>query len=90
MYSALQVVKNLYPDYDDEYARRGWRMFPVIGRVYVNEKARRELGWQPKYDFRHVLNCLKADEYPRSPLSTLIGIKGYHKEGFGDGIYPVG
>ena len=26
--------------------RRGWKMFPSIGRVYVNERARRELVWK--------------------------------------------
>lgn len=75
---APAVVRRLFPDQEAEYARRGWEMFPQIDRVYVNARARAELGWTPRYDFRHVLDCLKADEDPRSPLALLIGAKGYH------------
>ena len=57
------------PTSEAEYARRGWRMFGHIDRVYVNERARAELGWTPVYDFRRVLDLLKADEDPRSPLA---------------------
>jgi nucleoside-diphosphate-sugar epimerase len=75
---APAVVRRLFPDQEAEYARRGWRMFPQIDRVYVNERARAELGWAPRYDFRHVLDLLKAGEDPRSPLARAIGAKGYH------------
>ncbi|HMG33191.1 MAG TPA: NAD(P)-dependent oxidoreductase [Blastocatellia bacterium] len=77
--NAPQVVRRLFPDYDEEYARRGWRMFPGIGRVYVNELARNELEWHPIYDFRRVLDTLKAGRDPRSPLSRAVGSKGYHR-----------
>jgi nucleoside-diphosphate-sugar epimerase len=72
------VVGRLFPDQEAEYARRGWTMFPQIDRVYVNAQARAGLGWAPRYDFRHVLDLLKADEDPRSPLARTIGAKGYH------------
>jgi UDP-glucose 4-epimerase len=72
------VVRRLFPDQEAEYARRGWRMFPHIDRVYVNARARSELGWTPRYDFRYVLDRLKADEDPRSELARTIGAKGYH------------
>jgi nucleoside-diphosphate-sugar epimerase len=71
------VVARLFPDYEVEYARRGWRMFPSIDRVYANERARRELGWSPCYDFRRVLDLLEAGEDPRSPLARAVGSKGY-------------
>jgi len=87
--NAPAVVKRLFPDYEDEYARRGWKMFPAIERVYVNEKARKELGWQPKYDFRYILDKLKADADPRSSLAIAIGSKGYHELNFLEGPYPV-
>jgi UDP-glucose 4-epimerase len=87
--SAPAVVKRLLPSYEEEYARRGWRMFPSIERVYVNERARRELGWQPQYDFRRVIERLSAGEDPRSPLARAIGSKGYHDRAFADGPYPV-
>jgi hypothetical protein len=53
-------------------------MFPTIDRVYVNARARAELGWRPRYDFRHVLGQLKAGQDPRSPLARTVGAKGYH------------
>jgi UDP-glucose 4-epimerase len=77
---APAVVRRLFPDYEAEYARRGWRMFPSIGRVYVNARARSDLGWTPRYDFRAVLDALKAGEDPRSLLARAIGAKGYHDE----------
>jgi UDP-glucose 4-epimerase len=75
---APAVVRRLFPDYEAEYARRGWRMFPSIGRVYVNARARSDLGWSPRYDFRSVLDALTAGQDPRSPLAQAIGAKGYH------------
>jgi UDP-glucose 4-epimerase len=75
---APSVVRRLYPDLDAEYERRDWAMFPKLDRVYVNERARRELGWTPQYDFRRVLDRLKAGEDPRSELARAVGAKGYH------------
>ena len=53
-----------------------WQYMP--DRVYVNEQARRELGWQPQYDFRRVCESLEAGHDPWSPLARLVGSKGYH------------
>lgn len=86
---AATVVANRVPGYEAEYARRGWRMFPGIERVYVNAAARQALGWRPRYDFAYVLERLRAGEDPRSPLAQAIGIKGYHGPSFEDGLYPV-
>jgi nucleoside-diphosphate-sugar epimerase len=75
---APDVVRRLFPDAQAEYSRRGWAMFGQIDRVYVNAGARAALGWAPRYDFRHLLDLLKAGEDPRSPLARAIGAKGYH------------
>jgi UDP-glucose 4-epimerase len=64
-------------------------MFPSIDRVYVNERARNELGWMPRYDFHSIIDRLKRDEEVRSPLAQLVGSKGYHAEVFADGPFPV-
>jgi len=72
------VVRRLFPPYEDLYTRRGWRMFPSIERVYVNERARHELGWSPRYDFGHALNRLGDGADPRSALAREVGAKGYH------------
>ena len=73
------VVGRLFPDYADAYARRGWRMLPGIDRVYVNARARVDLGWQPQHDFGALLARLRRGEDLRSPLARLVGSKGYHR-----------
>jgi UDP-glucose 4-epimerase len=84
------VVQRRVPFYQAEYERRGWTMFPRIDRVYVNERARSELGWQPRYDFKHVVDCLRSGDDPRSPLARTIGSKGYHAAAFAEVPYPIG
>lgn len=81
------VVRRRFPDYAEIYATQGWRMFPSIERVYVNERARRELGWSPRYDFRYALDRLGEGADPRSPLALEIGLKGYHA--VSTGVYTV-
>lgn len=77
-HDAAAVVHRLFPEVDEVYARRSWTLFPRLDRVYVNERARTELGWRPQYDFRHVLDRIGADDDPRSPLARTVGAKGYH------------
>src|SRR4051812_7267028 len=86
---AACVVRELYPDCAQLYAARGWRLFPEIDRVYVNARARRELGWRPEFDFAHVLSCLRDGRDCRSALAREVGSKGYHDAVFDDGPYPV-
>jgi UDP-glucose 4-epimerase len=83
------VVKRLFPQYEEIYARLGWKMFPSIDRVYVNDLARTELGWKPRHDFAFLLSRLAAGHSVRSPLALTIGAKGYHEEKFTDGPFPV-
>jgi UDP-glucose 4-epimerase len=87
--SAAAVVRRRVPRYEAVYVRRGWSMFPGIDRVYVNERARSELGWRPRYDFAHVIDLVHAGEDPRSPLARAIGSKAYHADVFAEGPYPV-
>ncbi len=75
---AAAVVRRLFPECERIYAERGWRLPPSIDRVYVNERARRELDWSPRYDYGSVLERLAAGEDPRSPLAVEVGAKGYH------------
>jgi UDP-glucose 4-epimerase len=76
--NAPAVVKRILPRYEDTYARLGWSMFPSIDRVYVNDRARSELGWRPRYDFASAIELLDAGEDYKSPLARAIGSKGYH------------
>jgi UDP-glucose 4-epimerase len=81
---APAVVRRHFPACEDLYERRGWRLFPSIERVYVNARARSELGWTPRYDFGHALDRLAAGEDTRSPLAVSVGTKGYHA----DAVWP--
>lgn len=88
--NAPQVVTKYFPDFEEIYSTNNWQMFPTIGRVYVNTKAKDELGWNPQYDFQHILNSLKSGDDYRSQLTRLIQSKGYHEDiTFDDGPYPV-
>jgi UDP-glucose 4-epimerase len=86
---APSVVRRCVPGYEAEYARRGWTMMPGIDRVYVNARARAELGWRPRYDFAFVIERLAAGQDFRSPLARRVGAKGYHSQTFAEGPYPV-
>ena len=75
---APAVLGKRVPEYAEIYAARGWKMLPTLDRVYVNDKARRLLGWQPKYDFARALASTARGGNVRSPLMIAVGKKGYH------------
>ena len=82
---APAVVRRLFPDQEAEYQRRGWRMFGEIDRVYVNARARAGLGWAPAYDFRRVLDPLKAGAGSAQPARP-----GRRRQGLPPGLHrPV-
>ena len=87
--NAPQILERRIPGYIAVYQALGWTLFPSIDRVYVNCRAREVLGWQPQYNFSHVIECLQVGIDPRSPLTREVGSKGYHREVFEEGPYPV-
>ncbi len=86
---APSVVTRHVPQFVAEYARRRWTMFAGIDRIYVNHKARTELGWQPRLDFSVAIQHLANGEDYRSPLALSVGAKGYHPIDFPSGHQPV-
>jgi UDP-glucose 4-epimerase len=84
---APAVVARRFPRYEALYAARGWSMFPSLDRVYVNARARAELGWEPRHDFAAALDALAAGADPRSELARAVGAKGYHP--VSTGVYTV-
>jgi nucleoside-diphosphate-sugar epimerase len=76
---APPVVRRLVPEFESIYSARGWKMLPVFDRVYVNDRARQLLGWQPQYDFRRAIAAVAAGKDWLSPLAREIGSKGYHR-----------
>ena len=67
--NAQAAVRKCFPECEALFAARGWKLFPKLDRVYVNQRARDELGWNPRYDFRHVLDCLTSNRDFRSSLA---------------------
>jgi nucleoside-diphosphate-sugar epimerase len=82
------VVRRYVPEAEAVYAERGWRLSEGIDRVYVNELARRELGWRPRYDFAYAISQLREGHDHRSALARAIGAKGYHETELANGMYP--
>jgi len=87
--NAEAVILRHYPEAKGLFDAQGWRFLPEIDRVYVNARARADLGWVPRHDFAHVLACLRAGIDFRSPLAMEVGSKGYHEELFAEGPFPV-
>jgi UDP-glucose 4-epimerase len=86
---APAVVARHVPQFVAEYQRRQWAMFQHIDRIYVNHKARTELGWQPRHDFRAAIERLCQGQDHRSALAVAVGSKGYHAAGVAAGPYAA-
>jgi UDP-glucose 4-epimerase len=86
---AARVVRRHFPHYEQEYLRRGWSMVSSIDRVYANDHARTHLRWEPRHDFRTILDRLAEGQDYRSALAREVGAKGYHAQTFVNGPYPV-
>lgn len=59
------------------WAERGWRFPSRLDRVYVNARARDELGWRPEFDVDAVAARVARGGSVRTPLSQVIGSKEY-------------
>lgn len=77
------------PHWREVFAARQWQMLPEIERVYVNTRAREQLGWQPEYSFARAIADVRQGRDHRSDLARQVGSKAYHATGYPDGIYPV-
>ena len=77
---APAVVKSYFPDYENVYERKGWKMFLSMDRVYCNDRAREILEWSPVHTFAKALENFGADDEATfgSELARVVGKKGYH------------
>jgi UDP-glucose 4-epimerase len=77
----VAVVQKYCPEFVAAFAKKGWKMFPSISRIYDSSLARAELGWRPQYSFNSVVERLEAegDGAFNSELAKIIGKKGYHR-----------
>ena len=85
---AAVIARRADPRTAEVFAARGWAMPADIERVYVNERARSVLGWEPRFDFDAAIAALARGDEPRSQLALAVGAKGYHERP--TGIYTPG
>jgi UDP-glucose 4-epimerase len=83
---AVIVLRKYFPDFEEVYRRVDWRLCPSIERIYDSSLARKELGWEPIYDFPYILSMIASSQnndplktVNLSSLSAVVGLKGYHK-----------
>lgn len=77
-HDAPAVLRRRVPDVAARYQEWGWRMFPTIDRVYVNDRARHDLGWHPVHGVEAVVDAVATTGDPLSHLARDVGAKGYH------------
>jgi nucleoside-diphosphate-sugar epimerase len=82
-----ELIDERFPLAREVYAARGWRLPDGIGRIYVNDAARRDLCWEPEFTFGAVLERLADGLDPRSDMALAVGAKGYHAQPHG--VYTV-
>src|SRR3546814_11980632 len=85
---APTVVRRLVPEHEAVYAARGWHLFSAVDRVYVNARAREELGWRPRHEFAAVVRseerrvgkeCVWTCRSRWSPDRKKQKLKNYHQ-----------
>ena len=74
---AAAVFARRAPQAAAVWAERGWRFPRRLDRVYVNARARTELGWRPEFDLGAVSELVAASGSVRTPLSQVVGSKEY-------------
>ena len=68
-------------------AERGWRFPSRLDRVYVNSRARRELGWRPRFDLETIAEMVASDGTVLTPMARRIGSKEYVASSYHRGAF---
>jgi UDP-glucose 4-epimerase len=64
------------------------RCFPSrLGRVYVNDRARRQLGWRPRFGLHAIAEMVAADGTVRTPMARQVGSKEYVASSYHRGAF---
>jgi nucleoside-diphosphate-sugar epimerase len=69
------------------WKERGWRFPDRLDRVYVNARARRDLGWRPRFDLDAIAARVARREPVQTPLSQLVGAKEYVHSSYHVGVF---
>lgn len=84
---AAAVLARRVPRAAAVWAERGWRFPDRLDRVYVNARARRELGWNPRFDLNALAERVAQGQPVRTPLSQLVGAKEYASSSYHVGVF---
>ena len=73
---APSVLRKLFPAYETEYGRRGWKMFTSIDRIYVDTLARQELVGARTGRSRMCSTVSQRTKIHEAPSHEALGSKG--------------
>jgi UDP-glucose 4-epimerase len=74
---ASAVFKRRAPVAAAVWAEHGWRFPSLLDRVYVNARARQDLGWRPRFDLHAIALMVAAGGSVRTPMAQRVGSKEY-------------
>jgi nucleoside-diphosphate-sugar epimerase len=69
------------------WREQGWRFPDRLDRVYVNARARLELGWHPRFDLQLIAARVAGGEPVQTPLSVVVGAKEYIHSSYHLGVF---
>jgi nucleoside-diphosphate-sugar epimerase len=69
------------------WKERGWRFPDTLDRVYINARARQDLGWRPRFDLNAIAARLSSGESVHTPLSQLVGSREYANSQYHLGVF---
>lgn len=69
------------------WQERGWRFPDRLDRVYVNARARHDLGWRPQFDLNAIAARVAKGQPVQTPLSQIVGAKEYPHSSYHVGVY---
>jgi len=69
------------------WQQRGWRFPDRLDRVYVNTRARHQLGWRPRFDLNAIAARVLRGKSVHTPLSQLVGSKEYDASPYHRGVF---
>ncbi|KAF4981378.1 hypothetical protein FZEAL_2808 [Fusarium zealandicum] len=86
-HSPDEVFRAVAPACAHVFKAMDWGYLKRIDRVYDSSRAVEELGWEPKYTFKRVVDLIHEGKEWRSELTAKVGKRGYHP--VSTGVYTV-
>lgn len=83
------VFEKVSPGVSELFERKGWKFLNRINRVYDSTRARRELGWVPRYTFIRAIDKIHVNEEWRSELALAVGNRGYPSAALEEYVLPI-